>query len=277
MPELPEVETVLQGIKPHLEGTQIQKVVVRESSLRWPIPSTLPSKLTHQHVGKLLRRGKYILMPVGCGTVIIHLGMSGYLSILDDNQAPLRHDHVDIAFSNGRILRYTDPRRFGCILWTEESPVEHKLINRLGPEPLSTTFSVEYLMKVLKGRGAAIKTLIMNSQVVVGVGNIYAAEALFMAGIHPLAPGKSLSQSKCERLVTAIRNVLQAAIQLGGTTINDFINSDGKPGYFVNELQVYGRDGLPCVTCKTSLELIKLGQRSTVYCPRCQSSKYFAM
>lgn len=272
MPELPEVETVLQGIKPHLEGSQIQKVVVREPRLRWPIPSNLADKLSHQHVGTLIRRGKYILMPVGCGTVIIHLGMSGYLRILDEYQAPLRHDHVDIAFSNGQLLRYTDPRRFGCMLWTEENPLQHQLLSKLGPEPLSDAFSAVYLQQALQGRSAAIKTLIMNSQIVVGVGNIYAAEALFMAGIHPLAPGKSLSQSDCERLIIAIQNVLQAAIHQGGTTINDFINSEGKPGYFVNELKVYGRDGLPCVACNTSLEHIKLGQRSTVYCPQCQNN-----
>lgn len=270
MPELPEVETVLNGIKPHLEGAAIHEVIVRQPKLRWPIVPNFHEKLVGQTVGELSRRGKYLLIPVGVGTVIIHLGMSGYLSIMNRDEPPLKHSHVDIVFSPTHVLRYTDARRFGCILWTEASPFEHALLKPLGPEPLSEDFSSDYLYQVIQNRTVAIKNLIMNSHVVVGVGNIYAAEALFMAGIHPLMPAKHLMRDSCERLVDAIRDILQVAIKQGGTTVRDFMNSEGKPGYFVQKLKVYGREGLPCTQCKAPLDLLKIGQRSTVFCKVCQ-------
>ncbi len=270
MPELPEVETVLRGLKPHLEEKIIQHVVVRQEKLRWPIPSDFCSQLIQKKIGTLSRRAKYLLMPVGTGTVILHLGMSGNLSIVNRKKLPMRHDHVDIIFSDTHLLRYTDPRRFGCLLWTDEVISKHFLFKNLGPEPLTAHFSVDYLYHVIKNRNAAIKSLLMNNQVVVGVGNIYVAEALFIAKVHPLTPGKALSKAVCGRLVDVIKQVLGAAIRQGGTTVKDFMNSEGKPGYFTQELQVYGRSGLPCKVCQMSLQPIKLGQRSTVVCNHCQ-------
>ncbi len=270
MPELPEVETVLQGLKPHLEGKTIQKVVVRQEKLRWPIPSNLCGQLVQNRIGTLSRRAKYLLMPVGSGTVILHLGMSGSLSIVDKKTLPLRHDHVDIIFSDTHLLRYTDPRRFGCLLWTDEVIAKHALMAHLGPEPLTEHFSADYLYQAIKHRNAAIKTLLMNNQIVVGVGNIYAAEVLFIAQVHPLTPGKALSKAVCVRLVDAIQQILSAAIKQGGTTIKNFVNSEGKPGYFTQKLNVYGRAGLPCIQCHMPLQSIQLGQRSTVFCKHCQ-------
>lgn len=270
MPELPEVETVLKGVAPHLEGATIQDVMIREPRLRWPITPQFRQHLLHQRVGKLSRRGKYLLMPIGRGTVLIHLGMSGALSIVERTVQPEKHDHVDIIFSDTYLLRYRDARRFGCMLWTDEPPLNHTLLARLGPEPLSHEFSADALYERIKHRKTAIKTLIMNSHIVVGVGNIYAAEALFMAKVNPLTPGKNLSTAAIARLVSAIKAVLKAAIKQGGTTVKDFINSEGKPGYFVQSLAVYGRAGLPCVGCNNPLISITLGQRSTVFCEHCQ-------
>ncbi|MDF1678727.1 MAG: bifunctional DNA-formamidopyrimidine glycosylase/DNA-(apurinic or apyrimidinic site) lyase [Legionellaceae bacterium] len=274
MPELPEVETTLNGIAPHIEGTVIQDVIIRQSQLRWPIAEDLPEQLKGQRVGKLSRRGKYLLMPVGSGTVMIHLGMSGHLRIVPRDTPYTRHSHVDILFATNQVLRYTDPRRFGCILWTTDSPLTHKLLKKLGPEPLSAQFSATYLHQSIQQRQSAIKVLIMNAHVVVGVGNIYATEALFMANIHPQTPGKKISLAACNRLVDAIKRVLATAISQGGTTLKDFKNSDGKPGYFVQQLQAYGRSGLPCVHCHTPLQSIQLGQRSTTFCSRCQPLQY---
>ncbi|MDF1646194.1 MAG: bifunctional DNA-formamidopyrimidine glycosylase/DNA-(apurinic or apyrimidinic site) lyase [Legionellaceae bacterium] len=270
MPELPEVETVLQGVKPHIESQIIQDVVIRQDKLRWPIPPYFRNQLIQQKIGTLSRRAKYLLMPVGAGTVILHLGMSGSLRIVDREKSPERHDHVDIIFSDTHLLRYNDPRRFGCVLWTDAAILKHTLFKHLGPEPLTDDFSADYLYQAIKNRSAAIKTLLMNNQVVVGVGNIYVAEALFIAQVHPLIPGKKLSKRTCLRLVRAIQQVLDAAIQEGGTTIKDFSNSEGKPGYFTQALQVYGRAGLPCLQCQQPLQSIKVGQRSTVFCPHCQ-------
>jgi formamidopyrimidine-DNA glycosylase len=271
MPELPEVETVMCGLKPHLEGAIIQDVVVRHPHLRWPIPTSLKSNLNQQQISQLSRRGKYLLIAVNAGTLIIHLGMSGSLRIVTNLILPRRHDHVDIVFSDQKILRYHDPRRFGAVLWTEEDPFQHKLLASLGVEPLEKNFTPEYIKQKALGRRIAVKSFIMDSHIVVGVGNIYAAEALFLANIHPSTPSGVLTLLQCEQLVEAIQHVLQFAINQGGTTLKDFVNSEGKPGYFAQKLNVYGRAGLPCLKCQTTLKHLKLGQRSTVFCERCQS------
>ncbi len=270
MPELPEVETVLQGLKPHLEGKTVTDVVVRQPKLRWPIPSDLLQHIGQKPIGTLSRRAKYLLIPIEAGNIIFHLGMSGSLSVVDREAPPMRHDHVDIILSNTKALRYTDPRRFGCLLWTDEAPSEHALLKHLGPEPLTGDFSENYLYQIIQKRKTAIKTLLMNNQVVVGVGNIYAAEALFIAEVHPLTEAHLLPKPACGRLVSAIKQVLSAAIKQGGTTVKDFINSEGKPGYFAQALQVYGRAGLPCIKCENPLHTMKMGQRSTVFCNTCQ-------
>jgi len=270
MPELPEVETVKCGLKPHLEGATIQDVVVRHPKLRWPIPTTLKSDLSQQQISKLYRRGKYLLITVKTGTLIIHLGMSGSLCIATNSTPLRRHDHVDIIFSDQKILRYHDPRRFGAVLWAEGDPAQHPLIKSIGVEPLEENFTPQYLHQRALGRRIAVKSFIMDSHVVVGIGNIYAAEALFLAKIHPSTPTGLLTLQKWEGLVEAIKHVLQLAITQGGTTLKDFVNSEGQPGYFAQKLNVYGRGGLPCVQCNTALRSIKLGQRSTVFCECCQ-------
>ncbi len=271
MPELPEVETVMHGLMPHIKDATINDVIVRYPQLRWPIPTTLKQDLCQQKVRKLSRRGKYLLMQVDTGTLIMHLGMSGSLRIVT-NITPLRpHDHVDIIFSNQKIMRYNDPRRFGAVLWTNDDPYQHVLLKSLGPEPLEPTFTAEYLMQRAGSRRGPIKPFIMDSKVVVGVGNIYAAEALFLAKIHPATPAGLLTKTQYQRLVQSIKEVLRSAIQQGGTTIKDFVNSEGKPGYFAQELAVYGREGLPCFVCRTRLQGFKLGQRNTVFCAKCQA------
>ena len=270
MPELPEVETIMRGLKPHVEHAMIQDVVVRHHQLRWPIPPTLQTHLSQRRMGQLSRRGKYLLMPTDTGTLIIHLGMSGSLRIVTSATRLNRHDHVDIIFSEDKILRYTDPRRFGALLWTTDNAYDHALLKSLGVEPLDADFTGSYLMQRAHSRRAPIKSFIMNSKIVVGIGNIYAAEALFLAGIHPMTPAGSLMPGQCQKLVDAIQQILQSAIKQGGTTIKDFINSDGKPGYFTQQLAVYGRSGLPCLQCKNPLQSFKLGARSTVFCATCQ-------
>lgn len=272
MPELPEVETIMYGLKPHLEGSRIQDVVIRFPQLRWPIPSTLKANLTQQKIQHISRRGKYLLITLAKGTLIIHLGMSGRLCMVTNSIAPRRHDHVDIILCDNKILRYHDPRRFGAILWTEEEPYQHALLKSLGVEPLNDNFTADYLKQRAVGRRIAIKSFIMDSHVVVGVGNIYATEALFLAKIHPVTSAGMLTNKQCEDLVLAIQNVLRAAIKQGGTTLKDFVNSEGNPGYFLQKLTVYGRAGLPCVECHAALKSLKLGQRSTVYCEYCQQT-----
>jgi formamidopyrimidine-DNA glycosylase len=270
MPELPEVETILHGLKPCLEGKTIQDIVIRQPQLRWPIPAHLKNKLIHQTIGIVSRRAKYLIIPVTTGTLLVHLGMSGSLRIVNRNIAPGKHDHVDLIFSDNELLRYNDPRRFGALLWTEDPVSNHPLIKPLGPEPFEPHFTTAYLQSATKNRRVPIKSLIMNQRVVVGVGNIYAAEALFLAKIHPSTPAGNLTTNDCARLVASIQQVLLAAIQQGGTTIKDFRNSQGKPGYFTQQLQVYGRAGLACSVCNNQLETIRLGQRSTVFCAHCQ-------
>jgi formamidopyrimidine-DNA glycosylase len=270
MPELPEVETTMRGLIPHLEGATIQGVIIRQSQLRWPIPSHLKSCLTQQKIIQLSRRGKYLLIKVQAGTLIIHLGMSGSLRVLNHSTPPTRHDHMDITLTQNKLLRYHDPRRFGAVLWTEDEPLHHPLLKSMGVEPLSADFTGLYLKQAALKRIIAIKPFIMNSKIVTGIGNIYAAEALFLAGIHPITPAHLLTPSQCDRLVESIKHILQSAILQGGTTLKDFVNSEGKPGYFSQKLHVYGRVDLPCTTCGTRLQSIQLGQRSTVFCEHCQ-------
>lgn len=269
MPELPEVETTKRGISPHIVGKEVTDVVIRQPSLRWPIPEDFASQLLGRKLINISRRGKYLLFEFKHGTALGHLGMSGSMRIVDKNEVAAKHDHVDIIF--GKLaLRYHDPRRFGAILWTDANVDEHELIHHLGPEPLSEAFYQDYLFERSRKRSQAIKTFIMDSRIVVGVGNIYANEALFKAGIQPLKAAGKVSKAKYALLTQEIKLVLANAIERGGTTLRDFVGGDGKPGYFAQELSVYGRGGLPCVNCNKPLTEKKLGQRATVYCVNCQ-------
>lgn len=270
MPELPEVETTRRGIEPHLLGQRVTDVVVRNRQLRWPVPAGLKATLAGQKVHAVERRAKYLLLRMESGTLILHLGMSGSLRIVPLGTAADKHDHVDIVFANKQILRLRDPRRFGAVLWTRADPAQHKLLQHLGPEPLETDFDGDYLYHRSRKRKQAIKTFIMDSRIVVGVGNIYASEALFLAGIHPATAAGRISQPRYARLTESIRQVLQAAIAQGGTTLRDFTSSDGKPGYFAQSLHVYGRADEACAECGSTIRQIQQGQRSTWYCPRCQ-------
>jgi len=270
MPELPEVETTLRGIEPHITNQKVKRVVVRHKTLRWPIPNKqLQSQLVGQTIINIQRRAKYLLLTCKNGTLIIHLGMSGRLSILTKAQPAQKHDHFDIEFANKKTLRLTDPRRFGAVLWAKE-PNEHLLLKNLGTEPLDKKFTGKYLQDKFKNKNTATKVAIMDHHIVVGVGNIYAAESLFLANIHPLAPAKSLTLEQLNQLASAIKSILKQAIKQGGTTLRDFLDTEGNPGYFVNKLNVYGRDGLPCYTCGNPLSHKKIGQRSTVFCADCQ-------
>ncbi|MBJ7537934.1 bifunctional DNA-formamidopyrimidine glycosylase/DNA-(apurinic or apyrimidinic site) lyase [Marinomonas transparens] len=272
MPELPEVETTLRGIESHLVGRTLAQVDIRQPQLRWLITPELTADVVGQEVTHLSRRGKYIGIHTAKGTLIIHLGMSGSLYFVPVDTPPLFHDHVDFCFEgDGPWLRYTDPRRFGAILWTTDDWHQHDLIKHLGPEPLSDLFNVEQLYARAKGRKVPIKTFIMDSKVVVGVGNIYANEALFKAGIRPTRMAGNISKARMRRLVECIKAVLAAAIKQGGTTLKDFVGGDGKPGYFKQELTVYGRADKPCTVCGSTLKEIRQAQRSTVYCVNCQT------
>ncbi len=270
MPELPEVETTLRGIRPHLLKQRVQKVVVRRPTLRWPIPEDLSDLLLKARVEDVSRRGKYLLLKFPHGHLMIHLGMSGSLSLAAEGTAAGKHDHVDIVLESGWILRYNDPRRFGCILWVEGEPLEHPLLASLGPEPLGDLFGDDYLYQRSRRKSLAVKSFLMDSKIVVGVGNIYANEALFRSGIHPLRKANNISKDRYAKLSVVVREVLAAAIEQGGTTLRDFVGGDGKPGYFKQALQVYGRGGQACIDCEATLKEVRLGQRSTVYCPQCQ-------
>jgi formamidopyrimidine-DNA glycosylase len=270
MPELPEVETTRRGITPHLEGQTIADVIVRQPKLRWDVPRNLKQLLTGQVITGVTRRAKYLLLTTGNGTLILHLGMSGSLRVTTPQTPPEKHDHVDIILGNGQCLRLRDPRRFGAVLWTSDDPNNHALLRQLGPEPLEADFNVDYLYTRSRKRKQSIKQLLMDSHIVVGVGNIYASEALFQAGIRPGIAAGRVSRHQIERLVQSIREVLKAAIHQGGTTLRDFTASDGKPGYFQQQLYVYGRAGESCRVCDTPIKLIKQGQRATYYCPHCQ-------
>lgn len=269
MPELPEVEITRRGIAPHITGREIENVVVRNPALRWPVPAQLASRTRGRRVEQVARRAKYLIVDTGNGGIIIHLGMSGSLRILKQNVPPDQHDHVDIVLRGGRRLRYRDPRRFGCILWAK-SPGQHRLLRDLGPEPLGDEFDGAYLYDIARNRTVPVKQLLMNSRVVSGIGNIYANEALFMAGIHPLRRAGRISEARYAGLAAEIKRVLNGAIAAGGTTLRDFQRADGAPGYFRLSLQVYGREGEPCPSCACALRRCTTQQRSTYYCPRCQ-------
>ncbi|XOV86139.1 MAG: bifunctional DNA-formamidopyrimidine glycosylase/DNA-(apurinic or apyrimidinic site) lyase [Pseudomonadota bacterium] len=269
MPELPEVETTRRGIAPHLIGRKVQQVLVRQPSLRWPVSDNLGQRLTGQTIDAVDRRAKYLLVRTRAGDMMIHLGMSGSLRVLAADTPPAKHDHIDILLSDGRLLRYRDPRRFGSVFWLEAS-AGHPLLAELGPEPLDESFSGDYLFRQSRDRKTPVKTFIMNSQVVVGVGNIYANEALFASGIRPTRMAGSISRARFGKLAEAIKVVLTSAIAAGGTTLRDFTHEDGSPGYFRNDLKVYGRGALPCVACRRVLTEVRLGQRTTVYCRHCQ-------
>ena len=273
MPELPEVETTRRGIEPHILHKTISDVVVREPKLRWPIPKKLVDKLKKQEIKAVDRRGKYLLISIKTGTLIIHLGMSGSLRILPANTPAGGHDHFDLVIGK-QCLRLRDPRKFGAVLWQAggkpEDIEKHKLLSSLGPEPLSEAFNTDYIFNLSRKRQVSIKNFIMNSHVVVGVGNIYASESLFRAGIRPTSRAGKISWARYDRLVESIKQVLTEAIQQGGTTLQDFSNEEGKPGYFAQELQVYGRQGEACYICDAPIQQLKIGQRSSYYCPRCQ-------
>jgi len=270
MPELPEVETTRRGIEPYLVGTRIHSLVVRQKQLRWPVPDELAEGVAGAQVLRVSRRAKYLLIETSHGTLIIHLGMSGSLRIVDNTLTPDTHDHIDLRFGDGKMLRYTDPRRFGAWLWCEQAVDQYPLLASLGPEPLSDAFDGDYLFERSRGRKLAIKSFIMDSHTVAGVGNIYANEALFMAGIYPLRAAGRISRVRYARLADSIRSVLTAAIQQGGTTLRDFLNSEGKPGYFQQSLHVYDRASAPCSRCGAAIRETRSGQRSTFYCVRCQ-------
>ncbi len=270
MPELPEVETVRRGLAPHLEGRRIAALIVRQPRLRWPVPRTLTSRLRGQRVQKLERRAKYLLLYVEGGAALWHLGMSGSLRVLAGDAPPGKHDHVDLLLDDGKRIRFTDPRRFGALLWAGAHPHRHKLLAKLGPEPLGEDFDGAVLHAGLSGRRIAVKPAIMDSHLVVGVGNIYASEALHRAGLRPGRRAGSLSRPACDRLATAIREVLAAAIVSGGTTLRDFVDGDGQPGYFAHALQVYGRAGQLCLRCGGTIRLSRHGQRASYHCPGCQ-------
>ena len=269
MPELPEVETTRRGIAPFLEGQRVTRVVVRDGRLRWPVPEDLDVRLSGQRILSVDRRAKYLLLNAEVGTLISHLGMSGNLRLVELGLAAARHEHVDIELESGLALRYTDPRRFGAMLWSPD-PLNHELLLRLGPEPLTDLFDGERLFQLSRGRAMAVKPFIMDNAVVVGVGNIYASEALFAAGIDPRRPAGGISRARYERLAAEIRRILAMAIERGGTTLRDFVGGDGKPGYFQQELFVYGRGGAFCKQCGSTLREVRLGQRASVYCGRCQ-------
>jgi formamidopyrimidine-DNA glycosylase len=270
MPELPEVETTLRGILPHIDQQLVESVILRRPTLRWPIPRRLNHLIKNQRVMKVWRRGKYLLIGFQQGTLLLHLGMSGRLRVLTAATPPKLHDHVDICFANGTCLRFTDPRRFGAILWTDKDPSLHPLLASIGPEPLTRDFTGRYLWERAQGRKMPVKSFLMDGKTVAGVGNIYATEALFTARIRPQAPASSVTVGQYEALVEAVKDVLKNAIKKGGTTLKDFMKSDGTPGYFSIELKVYGRGGEKCVRCGAVLTSVRIGQRGTVYCGVCQ-------
>lgn len=269
MPELPEVETTLRGVSPYLIRHRITEVIVRDKRLRWPVPDTIHD-LEGQRITCAERRAKYLLFHTARGTLLLHLGMSGSLRIVPPSTSWRKHDHFALTMDSGKQLRLHDPRRFGAALLIESNPHEHKLLRDLGPEPLGPQFSANQLHAACTGKSAAIKLVIMDAHVVVGVGNIYASEALFMAGIDPRKPAGKVSLPRLAKLVAAIREVLASSIEMGGTTLRDFLNEKGEPGYFQQTLRVYDRAGEPCRLCGAKIRKVVLGQRSTYFCPRCQ-------
>lgn len=270
MPELPEVETTRRGLTPHLVGQSILRLAVYDHRLRWPVDARLPQILAGQRVEAVERRAKYLLLRLTRGTVLWHLGMSGSLRIVPGDLPPAAHDHLDLALTSGRTVRFNDPRRFGSVHYVTGDPLAHPLLAKLAPEPFAAAFDAQYLWRISRRRTVSVKQLIMNGRVVTGVGNIYASEALFRCGIRPRRQGRSLRRAEAGRLVAAIRQVLQQAIRVGGTTLRDYVSPDGNPGYFRQKLYVYERVGEPCRNCGTLIRTFTQGQRATYYCPTCQ-------
>jgi formamidopyrimidine-DNA glycosylase len=269
VPELPEVETTRRGIAPHIEGKSVREVIVRQRRLRWPIYGGLEKLLPGQRVRRVERRAKYLLLRLKQGTLMLHLGMSGSLRIVPTGTEAGPHDHFDLEFADV-TLRLRDPRRFGAVVWTRQPPEQHPLLRHLGPEPLADEFNGDLLYRRSRGRKVAVKNLLMDGKVVVGVGNIYANESLFLAGIHPNRPCNRISRERYQRLAAMVKRVLTEAIRQGGTTLRDFQQGDGQPGYFAQQLLVYGKQGEPCPTCGRPLKQSRIGQRSSFFCPRCQ-------
>ena len=270
MPELPEVETTKNALLPHLVGKRIEGVVIRQPQLRWPVSAEVTHCLPNAEILGLQRRAKYLIVTTSSGEVLIHLGMSGSLRIVHFEDPPRKHDHVDVVLADHYVLRYHDPRRFGCMLWAGAQAASHPLLQHLGPEPLSAAFNGKYLYAMSRKRHAAVKALIMDQKVVVGVGNIYACESLFLAKIHPLLPASALTLAACQALVGAIKKILRRAIKQGGTTLRDYLQPDGQPGYFAQTLAVYGRTGEACTTCGNAIGQQTVGGRSTFFCVVCQ-------
>ncbi len=270
MPELPEVETTRRGIEPHTAGRRVVALRVYEPRLRWRIQDELPRLIAGQHILHARRRAKYLLLELQAGTLLLHLGMSGSLRVLPADTPRLPHDHFDLILDSGKALRFNDPRRFGSLHYTTGDPNEHPLLAKLAPEPLDPGFDTDYLWRITRRRRVAIKQLLMNSRLVVGVGNIYANEALFRARVRPRRQARTLTRVEVGRIVRAVRTVLTMAIRAGGTTLRDYVGADGQPGYFRQKLYVYERSSQPCRTCKTPVRQLTQGQRSTYYCPTCQ-------
>jgi formamidopyrimidine-DNA glycosylase len=271
VPELPEVETTRRGLAPLVAGQRVRGVVVRNRALRQPVPRDLPRLIAGATIRGLERRGKYLLFGCDAGTLIVHLGMSGRLWVVNGAEPPTRHDHFDLVLENGTVLRLRDPRRFGLVLWQRGDPLGHRLLRDIGPEPLSPDFHGSSLHRAARKRSAAIKQVLMDSHVVAGVGNIYANEALFRAGIHPRTPANRLSRARCSVLVDKIRETLEHAIGAGGSTLRDYVAADGQAGYFQDQFMVYGRAGEPCHRCGAKIRGTRQGQRSTYFCPACQA------
>jgi formamidopyrimidine-DNA glycosylase len=270
VPELPEVETTRRGLAPHVRGRRIRALKVYERRLRWPVPARLPAELAGQRIVASGRRAKYLLLRLESGALLVHLGMSGNLRLVPAASPRVRHDHFDLVLDSDRALRFNDPRRFGSLLYVRGDPLAHPLLARLAPEPFAREFDAAYLWRITRGRRVALKQLLMNSRLVVGVGNIYASEALFRARIRPRRQARSLKRAEAAGLVRAVRAVLSQAIRAGGTTLRDYRRADGSPGYFRQRLYVYERAGLPCRRCRTKVRALTQGQRSTYYCPTCQ-------
>jgi formamidopyrimidine-DNA glycosylase len=271
MPELPEVETTRRGIAPHVEGLTLTGAVVRQPQLRWPVPPGLDHLVQGRRVARVGRRAKYLLLGLDpAGGLVLHLGMSGSLRVLPADTPPHPHDHVDLLLEDGAALRLRDPRRFGAVLATDGPPEDHERLAGLGPEPLGPDLEGAYLQRRARGRQLAVKAFLMDAGVVAGIGNIYASEALFYAGIHPQRPAGQLGEADWDRVVRGLRHVLGAAVEAGGTSLRDFTRADGAPGYFRQALAVYGREGEPCPHCGTAVRLQRIGQRSSYFCPACQ-------
>lgn len=270
MPELPEVETTRRGVEPYVTGARVARVIVHEARLRWPVPDTLARELSGQTITKVTRRAKYLLFHTARGVLLLHLGMSGRLRVVPADTPVQKHDHLDIVLAHGRMLRLNDPRRFGCALWLTSNPDEHPLLCDLGPEPLSTDFSGERLYSRSRGRTTAVKSFLMDGHNVVGVGNIYASEALHLAGLRPQRAAGKITRAEYARLAEGVRQILGEAITAGGTTLRDYVGVDGGTGYFQLQLRVYDRAGQPCLRCGSSIKQQVIGQRSSYYCPRCQ-------